>query len=169
MADSKKLLNPVPSLLKKWLINALALMVAGQMVSGVNFGGYVPLVVAAFFMTLLHEFVRPVIYILTLPLMVITLTMFRFVINALLLIIVGALVMDFEVNGFGAAFWGALMVSLVSTLMSGWSGIKDREYEFQRRMRKQKTPVPEEPTSSGGPATARPIPKDDGGGPIIDV
>jgi putative membrane protein len=176
MDAPKKSFNPFAPLLKKWLINAVALLVASGLVGGVDLESYVPLAVAAFLLTLLHEFVRPLLYVLTLPLMVITLTLFRFVINAVLLLLVGALVMGFAVDGFGSAFWGGLMVSLISTLLSGWSGIKEREYEFQRRMRKQKTADPEErfgafnsSDPAPSPTATRPSAKDEGGGPIIDV
>jgi putative membrane protein len=111
------------SLLLHWLMNAAALWVAAWLVPGLDFRGTVVelLVVAAVF-GVVNSLVRPVLTILTCPLIVITLGLFTLVINALMLLLTGALSerwgLGFSVSGFWAAFWGGLVVGLVSVVIS---------------------------------------------------
>ena len=110
-------------ILIRLLINAAALWVAVRLVPGVSFSGdgRLLLVVALVF-GVLNASVRPLLWVLTLPFLVLTLGLFTFVLNALLLWLTsalsGALGLGFHVDGFGAAFLGALVVSAVSILLS---------------------------------------------------
>jgi putative membrane protein len=109
--------------LVRWLINAAALWVAVRLVSGVTFSGHWSLLLAvALVFGALNAVVRPVLKLLSLPLLIVTLGLFTFVINAVMLLLTsavsGALGLGFRVSGFGAAFWGALAVSLVSLALS---------------------------------------------------
>jgi len=110
-------------ILIRLLINAAALWVAVQLVSGVSFSGdgRMLLVVALIFGAL-NAALKPLLIILTLPFMLITLGFFTFVLNALLLwttsAVSGAIGLGFHVEGFGAAFVGALVVSVVSLMLS---------------------------------------------------
>ena len=105
------------------LINAAALWAAVRLVPGVSFtgDGRLLLVVALIF-GVLNTCVKPVLVILTLPFLVITLGLFTFVVNAVLLwmtsALSGAMALGFHVDGFGPAFLGALVVSAVSILLS---------------------------------------------------
>jgi putative membrane protein len=111
------------SLLLHWLMNAAALWAAAWLVPGLDFRGTVVelLVVAAVF-GVVNSLVRPILTILTCPLIVITLGLFTLVINALMLLLTGALSerwgLGFSVSGFWAAFWGGLVVGLVSVVIS---------------------------------------------------
>jgi putative membrane protein len=111
------------SLLLHWLMNAAALWVAAWLVPGLDFRGTVVelLLVAAVF-GVVNSLVRPILTILTCPLIVITLGLFTLVINALMLLLTGALSerwgLGFTVSGFWAAFWGGLVVGLVSVVIS---------------------------------------------------
>lgn len=102
--------------IRGWAVTLLALMIATFFVDGIRYQTPEGLIAAAVVLALMHEFVRPLLLVLTLPLLLVTLTLFRFVINALLLGLVGSLVPGFEVQGFWAAFWGALIMSLVMAL-----------------------------------------------------
>ena len=110
-------------ILVRLLINAAALWVAVRVVPGVSFSGdgRLLLVVALVF-GVLNACVRPLLWLLTLPFLVLTLGLFTFVLNALLLwmtsALSGAMRLGFHVEGFGAAFVGALVVSAVSILLS---------------------------------------------------
>jgi putative membrane protein len=110
-------------ILIRLLINAAALWVAVRLVPGVSFSGdgRLLLVVALVF-GVLNASVRPLLWFLTLPFLVLTLGLFTFVLNALLLwmtsALSGALGLGFHVAGFAAAFLGALVVSAVSMLLS---------------------------------------------------
>jgi putative membrane protein len=111
------------SLLLHWLMNAAALWAAAWLVPGLDFRGTVVelLLVAAVF-GVVNSLVRPILTILTCPLIVITLGLFTLVINALMLLLTGALSerwgLGFTVSGFWAAFWGGLVVGLVSVVIS---------------------------------------------------
>jgi putative membrane protein len=105
------------------LVNAAALWVAIQIVSGVSYDGrWTTLFVVALVFGVLNASVRPLLKLFTLPLLILTLGLFTFVINAIMLMLTswmsGVLNLGFHVAGFGAAFLGALVVSLVSFVLS---------------------------------------------------
>jgi putative membrane protein len=109
--------------LLRLLISAAALWVATRIVPGVTFTGAAAyLVVVALVFGLLNALVRPILTLLTCPLLILTLGLFTFVINAVILLLTSALSeklgIGFSVSGFWAAFLGALVVSIVSILLS---------------------------------------------------
>ena len=100
-------------------INAAALWAATRLVSGISFDGdWRLLFVVALVFGALNVSVRPILMLLTFPFLIVTLGLFTFVLNALMLwltsVISEALGLGFRVDGFGAAFLGALVVSVVS-------------------------------------------------------
>jgi putative membrane protein len=113
----------VRALLLHWVLNAAALWAAAAIVPNLEFTGGVGrlLLVAAVF-GIVNTTVRPLLTILTCPLIVVTLGLFTLVINALMLLITGWLSeswdLGFTVMGFWAAFWGGLVVGLVSMALS---------------------------------------------------
>ena len=114
--------TPMPFLVRL-LVNAAALWVATQVVPGVSFdGGPLPMLGVALVFGVLNASLRPLAKILTFPLIIVTLGIFALVINGLMLWLTSALSstlgLGFHVNGFWAAFWGALVVSLVGLLLS---------------------------------------------------
>lgn len=105
------------------LVNAAALWVAIRYVSGITFeGDWVRLLGVALVFGLVNAIVRPVVKLVTLPILILTLGLFTFVINGLMLMLTsalsGALGLGFQVAGFWPAFWGALVISIVSFLLS---------------------------------------------------
>jgi putative membrane protein len=109
--------------LVRLLINAAALWVATHFVSGIVYQGtWTSLFVVALVFGLLNASVRPLLKILTFPLLIVTLGLFTFVINAIMLLITGwiseRLNLGFHVAGFWPAFWGGLVISIVSLVMS---------------------------------------------------
>ena len=110
-------------LLVRLLINAAALWVATQLVQGISFtGDWRLLFVVALVFGVLNVSVRPVLMLLTIPFLIVTLGLFTFVLNALMLwltsAVSGALGLGFHVEGFWAAFVGALVVTVVSFALS---------------------------------------------------
>ena len=104
-------------------VTAVSLWVATQIVPGVSYeGGWLPFVVVALMFGLINATIRPLTKLLTCPLILLTLGLFALVVNGLMLwltsSIAGALGIGFHVAGFWAAFFGALVVSIVSTLLS---------------------------------------------------
>ena len=106
------------SLLLRWLLNGLALMAVAYLYSGVQVSGIFPALVAALVLGLVNAVIRPVLVILTLPVTLLTLGLFIFVINALLFWFVAEIIKGFTVNGFMAALIGSLMYSVISLLIS---------------------------------------------------
>ena len=114
--------TPMPFLVRL-LVNAAALWVATRLVPGVGYeGGALPLLAVALLFGVVNAFLRPVAKILTFPLIIVTLGIFALVINGLMLWLTSSLSstlgLGFHVTGFWAAFWGGLVVSVVSTLLS---------------------------------------------------
>jgi putative membrane protein len=115
------------SILLSLLINAAALWVATRLVDGISFTGDVPtLLGVALVFGILNVVLRPILKLLTFPFFIITLGLFTFVLNAVMLLITSAaseaLGLGFQVNGFVPAFIGALVVSLVSFALSLFIG-----------------------------------------------
>ena len=105
------------------LVTAAALWVATRLVPGVSFeGGWLPFLGVALIFGVVNATIRPVAKLLTLPLIIVTLGLFALVVNGLMLWLTSALSaalgLGFQVSGFWPAFWGALVVSLVSTILS---------------------------------------------------
>jgi putative membrane protein len=113
----------VQSLLLHWILNAAALWAAAAIVPGLEFSGGIGrlLMVAAVF-GVVNSTLRPLLTILTCPLIVLTLGLFTLVINALMLLVTGSLSeslnLGFMVSGFWPAFWGGLVVGLVSMVLA---------------------------------------------------
>jgi putative membrane protein len=104
-------------------VTAVSLWVATQLVPGVSYeGGWMPFVVVALMFGVINATIRPLTKLLTCPLILLSLGLFALVVNGLMLwltsSIAGALGIGFHVAGFWAAFFGALVVSIVSTLLS---------------------------------------------------
>ncbi len=105
------------------LVNAAALWVATRLLPGVTHdGGALPLLGVAIVFGVVNALLRPAAKILTFPLIIVTLGIFALVINGLMLWLTSslssALGLGFHVSGFWAAFWGGLVVSIVSTILS---------------------------------------------------
>lgn len=117
------------------LVNALAIWLATEIVPGLTARSAVTVLGAALVLGLINAIVRPVLLVLTLPLTLVTLGLFLFVLNALCLWLTSAIVPGFEVRGFWAAFWGALVVSIVSWVMNGFLSDRGRVVVITARER----------------------------------
>ncbi|HXI71298.1 MAG TPA: phage holin family protein [Verrucomicrobiae bacterium] len=141
--------------LQSWLINTLAVLVAVQVVKGIHFRdpGLLAPVLTALVLGILNAFIRPILVVFALPLLILTLGLFMLVINALMLCFVSWLMHPyFQVNTFGAALLGALIISLISGALNILTGNTKTRVSFQRR-----------------PPPSDKRPDDDGNGPVIDV
>jgi putative membrane protein len=106
-------------ILARILLNAIAIGVAAWFVPGLHLAGPGTALFAGLIFGVVNVLVKPVLVLLTLPLTLVTLGLFLFVVNALCLGATAALVPGFEVDGFFAAFLGALVVTLVSWVLNG--------------------------------------------------
>jgi len=104
-------------LIAKWLLSAAALLAVAYLYSGVEIKGLSAALIAALVMGLLNAVVRPILVILTLPVTVVTLGLFLFVINALMFWFAAGLLGGFNVTGFGAALIGSLIYSLLAIVI----------------------------------------------------
>ena len=139
--------------LQSWIINTFAVLVAAIILQGhIAYKSPTDLIVAALLLGILNAFVRPILMLLALPLLIFTLGLFTLVINALLLYFVGVLMgPHFQVDSFGFAFLGALIISVVSIALNVLTG--GARFTVQHRRQPP-------PKKSGG---------DDDDKPVIDV
>ena len=104
-------------LLAKWLLSAIALLFVANVYSGVQVPDFTSALIAALVIGLLNMVVRPVLVVLTLPVTLVTLGLFLFVINALMFWAASALLESFQVSGFGAALLGSLIYSVLGVVI----------------------------------------------------
>lgn len=109
-----------------WITLALSLWVVSELFDGIRFADGKALFIAALVLGFVNAIVRPVLVLLTLPLTIVTLGLFLLVINALLLMLVSALVSGFVVAGFGTAFLASIVLSIVSYLIGALLGAGTR-------------------------------------------
>lgn len=103
----------------RWILFALALAFVAWVIPGVSLVGFTSALWAALVIGLVNIFIKPIFMLLTLPINLLTLGLFTFVINALLFLLVAKLVPGFVVTGFWAALWGSILLSILSLFING--------------------------------------------------
>jgi putative membrane protein len=119
-------------LMIRWLVITVAILLASTMVSGIRVESLTTAIIAAAILGIINDFLRPVLLILTLPLTILTLGIFAFILNALMLLLVAYFVPGFEVNGFFSAFLGALIISIVSWIANRFIKIPNGKHNRQK-------------------------------------
>lgn len=104
-------------LILKWLLSAVALLLVAHLSIGVEVRGFGAALIAAFVIGLLNLLVRPILIVLTLPVTVLTLGLFLFIINALMFWAAASVLDGFHASGFGAALLGSLVYSLAGLVI----------------------------------------------------
>ncbi len=104
----------------KWLILTAAIMMASYLIDGIRVSGFLCAFFTAAILGILNVFFRPVLLILTLPINILSLGLFTFVINALLLKMASGVISGFEVYGFWSAIFGSLVISIVNWVLSSF-------------------------------------------------
>lgn len=119
----------------RWVSNVVALFVAAWILSGISYGSqWWTLFIAAAVFTLVNMWVKPLLTILSIPFIIVTLGLFYFLINILMLYITDWVVPDFEIRSFGWAILGAIIVSIVNGLMGlVLPDADERDQRFQQR------------------------------------
>lgn len=105
-------------LLLRWLFNSLLLIVVAFLTPGLSFTSYWSVLVTSLVLGLLNALVRPLLILLTLPINILTLGLFTLIINAVIFWLASTMVKGFNVASFSAAFWGALIYTLIVTLIN---------------------------------------------------
>ncbi len=137
--------------IQSWAINTLAVLLAAYLIPGIRYSKPLDLFVASLLLGILNAVIRPILMFLALPLLLFSLGLFMLVINGLLLYFVGFVLRPhFYVENFWSAFWGALLISIVSLILNTLTGTGRSRVQIQRRSRP--------PDSDPG-----------GSGPVIDV
>nr|WP_295774141.1 phage holin family protein [Rhodoferax sp.] len=104
-------------LIAKWLLSAASLLAVAYLYSGVQIQGFSAALIAALVIGLLNSVLRPILVILTLPVTVVTLGLFLFVINALMFWAAASLLAGFNVSGFAAALIGSLIYTVLGIVI----------------------------------------------------
>jgi len=111
-------------LLIRWLILTAAIILASYMLDGIEIKGFFSAFFAAAVLGILNALFRPILIVLTLPINILSLGLFTFLINALMLKMASSVIPGFEVHGFWTAIFGSLVISIVSWLLNSF--ISDR-------------------------------------------
>lgn len=126
-------------LIIRWLILTAAIMVTSYFMEGIHVSGFFSAFFAAAILGILNAFFRPILIILTLPINILTLGLFTFVINAILLMMVSGVIPGFEVKGFWSALFGSLFISIVSWLLSSFINDQGRVERMGNTIHMRKT------------------------------
>ena len=104
--------------LVRWLINALAIFIVAHIVKGIEVSSTPIVLVIALVLGIINAFLRPLILLVTLPINILTLGMLTLFINGALFYLVSKIVKGFVITGFWPAFWGYILFSIISFLLS---------------------------------------------------
>jgi putative membrane protein len=108
----------------KWLASAISIMIAAYLLNGITVASFWSALWLSLFLGLLNAIIRPVLIVLTLPINILTLGLFTFVINAILVLLASSAVKGFAVSGFWAAMLFSIVVSVISYLLNEILGTK---------------------------------------------
>lgn len=135
----------------RWVIHTIGVLAASQIVPGIECATWSGLITAALVLGLLNAFLRPLLMVVSLPLVLLTFGLFLWIINAGLLYLVGSLVKAFHVDSFWSALGGSAVISVISGFLQLALGIRSSRIRVERTRHR---PPPRDPS---------------GGGPVIDV
>ena len=149
--------RPVRDFLHQFVVGTFAVLIAVNVVPGITYDTPLHLLLASLVLGALNAFLRPILLLGCLPLLILTLGLFLMVINAVLLLLTAKLVNGFDIEGFWSAFWGALVISIITLIANTFTGRGDSQMSFRR-------------AKTQGAQSKRQTPRhDDDDGPIIDV
>lgn len=134
--------SPIAQLLMRWLVLALGVILATNLVDGIKYDNNSTLVGVVLLLSIFNAILKPLLVLFTLPFIIVTMGLGVVVINALLLLLVSRLVSGFHVMGFWPAVWGSLIISVTNWLASG--------YIRSARKNDRKQPPPAQKPPRGG-------------------
>src|SRR4030042_1452177 len=119
------------------MINALSIVAAVKLVEGITFSGqWWKMIITGAIFGLVNSLIKPIVTLFTFPFIILTLGIFTLIINTLMLIITShlseSLDLGLQIKGFWPAFWGAIIVSIVSMILSWLTGVKKIKYYRDR-------------------------------------
>ncbi|MGI9569869.1 MAG: phage holin family protein [Desulfobulbia bacterium] len=110
----------MPGILIRWLTTTAAIVATAYLLDGIQVSGFVSAVFAAAMLGILNAFFRPIALLLTLPINILSLGLFTFIINALMLKMSSGLIPGFDVYGFWTAIFGSFLISVISWLLNSF-------------------------------------------------
>ena len=116
--EEEQMRNTITRLLYTWIVLAIGVLASAHLVPGIGYNRFSSLFVVVVLLSLLNTFLKPLLLLFTLPFIVLTLGLGVLFINAFLFLIAGTLVDGFTVAGFGSAFFGGLIISILTILMN---------------------------------------------------
>lgn len=105
-------------LIIRWILLALTLLFTAWLLPGIHLAGFWPALWAALVIGIINVFIRPILMIITIPINILTLGLFTFILNALLLLLVARIVPGFVIDGFLSALLGSIIISIVSVFIN---------------------------------------------------
>ena len=110
----------MPGILIRWLTTTAAIVATAYLLDGIQVSGFVSAIFAGAMLGILNAFFRPIALLLTLPINILSLGLFTFIINALMLKMASGLIPGFDVYGFWTAIFGSLLISVISWLLNSF-------------------------------------------------
>lgn len=104
------------SLIVRWMLNGLALYIVAKILPGIHLLDFGSALIAVIVIGLVNALIKPLLFLLTLPVTIITFGLFALVLNALMLMLASALTPGFKIDGFGTALLGSILLSIVTTI-----------------------------------------------------
>ncbi|MBQ3640515.1 phage holin family protein [bacterium] len=114
------------NIIVRWILFALLIMGIAYIIPGISVSGFVSALIVVAILGLINLFVKPLVSFISLPINFLTLGLFSFVVNALMLLLTARLVSGFDIEGFWSAFFGALILSLVAPFIEGFDNKKQQ-------------------------------------------
>lgn len=103
----------------RWLVHALALTIVATVVPGIHLENFTSALFAVVVMSVINTLIKPILFVLTLPITIVTLGLFALILNALMFMLASSFLSGFSVDGFTAALLGSIVLSLVTMLLNG--------------------------------------------------
>ena len=111
-------------LILKWLIAAIAIVISAYIIPGVSVASFWTAIWLALFLALINVIIKPILILFTLPINILTLGLFTFVINALLILLASSIIKGFNVDGFWVAMLFSIVLSIISYILHKIFGTK---------------------------------------------
>ena len=124
----------------RWLTLTVAIVFTSYLLDGIHVSGFLSAVFAAAMLGILNAFFRPIALLLTLPINILSLGLFTFIINALMLKMASGVISGFEVMGFWSAIFGSLLISIISWLLNSFINDRGTVTSFDTEFRARHQP-----------------------------
>ena len=118
----------VTAFLIRWLVTTIAVFAAEKIIPGIHCQSAGALLGASLLLGIINAFVRPILLLLSIPFIILTMGLFILVVNALMLMLVAQIIPSFAVDGFWSAFFGSIVISFVSWILSSFFRSSDGKF-----------------------------------------